>query len=129
MATTIGFIGLGTMGAPMVRNLLKRGHAVTVWARRREAMTPLLEAGATAGESAAHAAATSDVIFFISLFQRWRYRTDYTRQNEFGYTPAAEVEAAKAKADAAAAALNGGNEASSSSTINNASDDTKEKEE
>ncbi len=63
MTTTIGFIGLGTMGAPMVRNLLKCGHTVTVWARRREAMTPLLEAGAAAGESAAHAAATSEVVF------------------------------------------------------------------
>jgi 2-hydroxy-3-oxopropionate reductase len=63
MATTIGFIGLGTMGAPMVRNLLKRGHAVTVWARRREAMTPLLAAGAAASDSAAHAAATNDFIF------------------------------------------------------------------
>ena len=63
MATTIGFVGLGTMGAPMVRNLLKHGHAVTVWARRPDAMTPLLAAGATAGESAAHAAAASDVVF------------------------------------------------------------------
>ena len=63
MATTIGFIGLGTMGAPMVRNLLKYGHTVIVWARRRGAMTPLLEAGAAAGESAAHAAATSSVVF------------------------------------------------------------------
>ena len=63
MTKTIGFIGLGTMGAPMVRNLLKHGHAVTVWARRREAMTPLLEGGATAGESATHVAATSDVVF------------------------------------------------------------------
>lgn len=63
MTTSIGFIGLGTMGAPMVRNLLKHGHRVTVWARRREAMTPLLAAGAAAGESAAHAAATSDVVF------------------------------------------------------------------
>jgi len=63
MTTSIGFIGLGTMGAPMVRNLLKGGHRVTVWARRREAMTPLLDAGAAAGESAAHAAAASDVVF------------------------------------------------------------------
>jgi len=62
MANTIGFIGLGTMGTPMVRNLLKHGHAVTVWARRREAMTPLLEAGATAADSAAHAASTCDVV-------------------------------------------------------------------
>jgi 3-hydroxyisobutyrate dehydrogenase-like beta-hydroxyacid dehydrogenase len=62
MANTIGFIGLGTMGTPMVRNLLKHGHAVTVWARRREAMTPLLEAGATAADSAAHAASTCDMV-------------------------------------------------------------------
>ena len=63
MAKTIGFIGLGIMGAPMVRNLLKHGHAVTVWARRRDATTPLLAAGASAGESASHVAATSDVVF------------------------------------------------------------------
>ena len=62
MAKTVGFIGLGTMGGPMVRNLLKHGHAVTVWARRRDAMTPLLAAGAAAGESASHVAATSDVV-------------------------------------------------------------------
>jgi 3-hydroxyisobutyrate dehydrogenase-like beta-hydroxyacid dehydrogenase len=62
MTKTIGFIGLGTMGAPMVRNLLRHGHAVTVWARQRDTMTPLLEAGATAGESAAHAAATTDAV-------------------------------------------------------------------
>ena len=32
MAFTLGFIGLGTMGTPMVRNLLK-GYTVRVWAR------------------------------------------------------------------------------------------------
>src|SRR5262245_24608507 len=63
MANTIGFIGLGTMGTPMVRNLLKHGHAVKVWARKRDAMTPLLEAGALAGESAADIAADSEVVF------------------------------------------------------------------
>ena len=63
MAKTIGFIGLGTMGAPMVANLLKHGHPVKVWARRREAMTPLLAAGATAAQSAAETAASSDVVF------------------------------------------------------------------
>jgi 2-hydroxy-3-oxopropionate reductase len=63
MAKTIGFIGLGNMGTPMVRNLLTHGHAVTVWARRREAMTPLLAAGAAAGESPSHVAAMSDVVF------------------------------------------------------------------
>ena len=62
MSTTIGFIGLGTMGTPMARNLLTRGHQLTVWARRPEAMAPLLTAGAKAGESAAHVAATSEII-------------------------------------------------------------------
>ena len=62
MATRIGFIGLGTMGTPMVQNLLRGGYAVTVWARRREAMAPLLSAGAAAGESATHVAAASDIV-------------------------------------------------------------------
>ena len=65
MPTTIGFIGLGTMGAPMARNLLNRGYRITVWARRPDAMRPLLTAGAAAGESAAHVATASDIIITI----------------------------------------------------------------
>src|SRR5262245_64462965 len=60
--TTIGFVGLGTMGTPMARNLLSHGHTVTVWARRPEAMAPLVTAGAIAGESPAHVATKSDII-------------------------------------------------------------------
>ncbi len=63
MSIRVGFVGLGTMGAPMVRNLLQGGYAVTVWARRPEAMTPLLSAGATAGESATQVAAATDIVF------------------------------------------------------------------
>ena len=62
MPTSIGFIGLGTMGTSMARTLLNCGHAVTVWARRPEAMSPLLAAGAAAGESAAHVAADCQII-------------------------------------------------------------------
>jgi 3-hydroxyisobutyrate dehydrogenase-like beta-hydroxyacid dehydrogenase len=62
VSTAIGFIGLGAMGAPMVRHLLERGHRVTVWARRPEAMTPLLGAGATAGISPTDVAERSDVL-------------------------------------------------------------------
>ena len=62
MATAIGFIGLGTMGTPMARNLLKGGHAVTIWARRPEALAPLVSAGATVGDSAADVAAKSDIV-------------------------------------------------------------------
>ena len=63
MSIRVGFVGLGTMGAPMVRNLLRGGYAVTVWARRREAMVPLLSAGATAGASATQVAAATDIVF------------------------------------------------------------------
>ena len=62
MAVRIGFIGLGTMGGPMARNLLKRGFALTVWARRPEAIAPLVSAGAVPGESAAGVASSSDIV-------------------------------------------------------------------
>ena len=42
----VGFIGLGLMGRPMALNLIKAGHRVHVWSRRRESMLPLLDAGA-----------------------------------------------------------------------------------
>jgi len=58
---TVGFIGLGAMGVPMVRNLLTHGHPVNVWARRPEAVAPLVAAGAGSRESAAAVAAGSDV--------------------------------------------------------------------
>jgi len=57
----VGVIGLGAMGTPMARNLLKGGHAVTVFARRREAMAPLIDEGASAADSPAEVAARSDV--------------------------------------------------------------------
>ena len=62
MALTIGFVGLGMMGAPMAHNLLKRRFALTVWARRPEAMAPLIAEGATAAESAARLASSSDIV-------------------------------------------------------------------
>ncbi len=37
----VGFIGLGLMGRPMALNLIKAGHRVHVWSRRRESMQPL----------------------------------------------------------------------------------------
>jgi 2-hydroxy-3-oxopropionate reductase len=58
----IGFIGLGLMGRPMALNLLKAGHQLTVWARRPEAMQPLLAAGAKRAGSPAELAATVDLV-------------------------------------------------------------------
>ncbi|CAL95979.1 NAD(P)-dependent oxidoreductase [Azoarcus olearius] len=59
----VGFIGLGLMGRPMVLNLLKAGHTVHVWSRRRESMVPLLEAGAGDCASAAEVASRAAVTF------------------------------------------------------------------
>ena len=57
----VGIIGLGAMGAPMARRLLLAGHAVTVFARRAEAMAPLISAGAAGAATPAEVASRSDV--------------------------------------------------------------------
>ena len=49
----IGFLGLGNMGGPMARNLLKAGHRVTVFDPSAQAVATLVEAGATAAVSPA----------------------------------------------------------------------------
>jgi len=58
----IGYIGLGIMGKPCVLNLLKAGHQVTVWARRRESAEALLAAGAQWADSPAALTAAVDVL-------------------------------------------------------------------
>jgi 3-hydroxyisobutyrate dehydrogenase len=44
----IAFIGLGNMGGPMARNLLKAGHALTVFDVVQRNVDLLVAAGATA---------------------------------------------------------------------------------
>ncbi len=51
MATEIGFVGVGNMGGPMVRNLLAAGYAVTVCDSQQSAIDACVEAGATAAGS------------------------------------------------------------------------------
>jgi 3-hydroxyisobutyrate dehydrogenase len=58
---SVGFIGLGIMGAPMVRNLLSAGFEVTVWNRTRAKSEEATTHGASIGESPADVAARSDV--------------------------------------------------------------------
>lgn len=47
----VGFLGLGAMGAAMVRNLLAKGVAVTVWNRSRAIVDALAAEGATAADT------------------------------------------------------------------------------
>ncbi|MBR0444050.1 MAG: 2-hydroxy-3-oxopropionate reductase [Clostridia bacterium] len=58
----IGFIGLGIMGKPMCRNLLRAGYEVTVFNRSSGAMEELREDGALPGASSADVASKSDVV-------------------------------------------------------------------
>lgn len=58
----IGFIGLGIMGKPMAKNLLKAGYSLVVYDVVAAAVSALVEAGATAGTSPKDVAARSDLI-------------------------------------------------------------------
>ncbi len=60
--TSIGFIGVGNMGGPMARNLLKAGHDVKAFDLSVPALNAVVEAGATAAATAADAATGVDVV-------------------------------------------------------------------
>ena len=57
----VGFVGLGIMGKPMSRNLLKAGHQLVVYDVVESAVDEIVAAGAAKGESAADVAARSEV--------------------------------------------------------------------
>jgi 3-hydroxyisobutyrate dehydrogenase-like beta-hydroxyacid dehydrogenase len=60
--TDVGFIGLGTMGGPMARNVLRRGHRLIVHDVDPRAVAALVEAGATAAATPKAVAAASTVV-------------------------------------------------------------------
>ena len=59
---TVGFIGLGIMGLPMARNVLKGGYPVVAWNRTASKVDLVADAGAERGESPSDVAARSTVI-------------------------------------------------------------------
>ncbi len=58
----VGFIGLGLMGTPMARNIMRGGFSLAVWNRTAAKAEPLLAAGAAWAESLGQLAAQSDVV-------------------------------------------------------------------
>ncbi|MBI5906404.1 MAG: NAD(P)-dependent oxidoreductase [Deltaproteobacteria bacterium] len=58
----VGFVGLGIMGEPMCRNILSKGHEVTVYNRTRAKMEPLVAAGAKAAPSLAELVRGSEIV-------------------------------------------------------------------
>lgn len=60
--TTIGFVGLGVMGAPMARNLVRGGHTVRGYDISPKIMDEIAADGVVRTGSAAEAAAGADVV-------------------------------------------------------------------
>jgi 3-hydroxyisobutyrate dehydrogenase/2-hydroxy-3-oxopropionate reductase len=61
--TKLGFIGLGIMGYPMAKNLLKAGYSLTVYNRTRQKSDELAREGASVADSPAEVARRASVIF------------------------------------------------------------------
>src|SRR2546430_9893062 len=58
----VGFVGTGTMGAPMLGNLVKKGFGVVAYDVAPAALASAEKRGATRAESAADAARRSDLV-------------------------------------------------------------------
>jgi 3-hydroxyisobutyrate dehydrogenase-like beta-hydroxyacid dehydrogenase len=61
MTKEVGFIGLGMMGNPMSKNLIKAGFALTVWNRTKSKMEEIVALGAKPAASAKEVAHQSEV--------------------------------------------------------------------
>jgi 3-hydroxyisobutyrate dehydrogenase-like beta-hydroxyacid dehydrogenase len=62
--TRIAFLGLGTMGLGMVKNLIGAGHIVTVWNRSEAPIAAAVAAGATSESTIALAVKAADVVMY-----------------------------------------------------------------
>ena len=58
----IGWAGLGTMGVPMARNLLKKGFSVSIYNRTRDKEKELIKLGASSAGSLRHLSQVSNVV-------------------------------------------------------------------
>jgi 3-hydroxyisobutyrate dehydrogenase len=58
----VGFIGLGSQGAPMARRIVESGYDLTLWARRPATLEPFADTAAKTAQSPAELAAASDLV-------------------------------------------------------------------
>ncbi len=61
----VGFVGLGVMGAGIVRRLMAAGHEVTGWNRSRDKATDLIEGGMRWADTPKAVAQQSEIVFSI----------------------------------------------------------------
>lgn len=59
---TVGFVGLGIMGRPMLKNLLKAGHMVVAYGRNAEKLDAVVNDGAQRGASNSDVGARAPII-------------------------------------------------------------------
>src|ERR1700679_2464721 len=59
---TVGFVGLGIMGRPMLRNLLKAGHTVIAYGRTPATLDSVVADGAQHASSNADVGARAEII-------------------------------------------------------------------
>ena len=60
--TRVGFIGLGSQGAPMARRIVEAGFPLTIWARRPETVSSFGDTAATVAPTPAELGAASDIV-------------------------------------------------------------------
>ncbi|OBC01044.1 6-phosphogluconate dehydrogenase [Mycobacterium sp. 852013-50091_SCH5140682] len=58
----VGFIGLGSQGAPIARRIVDGGYETTLWARRSASLEPFADTAAKVAGSPAELAAVSDLV-------------------------------------------------------------------
>src|SRR5579863_2771213 len=59
---TIGFVGVGRMGGPMVRRLLQAGFDLTIYDKSDAAIAPLVALGAVRADSPAAVASAAEIV-------------------------------------------------------------------
>lgn len=67
MSASVGFIGLGLMGEPMARNLLRSGTPLVVWNRTRAKCESLEDAGAAVADDATEVFARCETVILMLL--------------------------------------------------------------
>jgi 3-hydroxyisobutyrate dehydrogenase-like beta-hydroxyacid dehydrogenase len=65
MTMRAGFIGLGIMGQPMAKNVVKKGYPLSVYNRTAEKATPLKEEGAVMAATPKEAARGADAVILM----------------------------------------------------------------
>jgi 3-hydroxyisobutyrate dehydrogenase len=58
----VGFIGLGSQGAPMARRIVEGGYELTLWARRPTSVEPYADTAAKVATTPAELGAASDLV-------------------------------------------------------------------